>query len=171
EYRAHHRVLCAFIWRSGANPRQRVSPCGEAATACGSRWRLGGIGSCQFLCCISSVPPEPGCQPHVDRCHRYGDLLAAGDFRHVSWADAVRRERMARLINQATIMSRALTLGTFVSVGDSVGVIVGLPGHTDTPADHYVVWYGERATGEGLPLVRTVPMEYCRPIDQFEMYH
>ena len=69
-------------------------------------------------------------------------------------------------------MKRFLPLGTFVTVGDSLGVIVGLPGEMDIPEDHYAVWYGERvATGNRVPLAQTVPTEYCQPLDQFEMYH
>ena len=64
-----------------------------------------------------------------------------------------------------------LPIGTFVSVGDSLGIIVGLPGSPDVPEQHYAVWYGESSTTEVCPLCRTVPVEYCARVDKCNYYH
>jgi len=60
--------------------------------------------------------------------------------------------------------------GSFVKVGDDVGVVVFAEGDTDIPAEHIGVWYGE-LSGENLPKYRTVPSEYCEIIKSVESYH
>jgi hypothetical protein len=62
-------------------------------------------------------------------------------------------------------------LGQFVLVGKHIGVIVGRPGDDDVPEEHYAVWYGEKGTHPQVPRCRTVPMEYCKPIQITEYYH
>ncbi len=63
--------------------------------------------------------------------------------------------------------------GQFVRVGESVGVIVELSNGTDIPDDHLAVWYGQttKENGDIVPLIRTVPEEYCKLIDAAEYYH
>lgn len=69
-------------------------------------------------------------------------------------------------------MTNLLPLGAFVLVGESLGVIVGYPDDTAIPDEHYAVWYGQSTDPEQkVPLARTVPMEYCRPIMSFDTYH
>ena len=63
-------------------------------------------------------------------------------------------------------------LGKFVLVGDSIGVIVGLPGEENVPEEHYAIWYGQQSNKNNLvPLSRTVPIEYCKIISENELYH
>lgn len=63
---------------------------------------------------------------------------------------------------------RPVDPGDWVQVGDSRGVVVRpLP---DTPEDHLAVWYGE-ADVDGVPLVRSVPVQYCRPTGEARGYH
>ena len=70
------------------------------------------------------------------------------------------------------LMPEVVSIGKFVKVGDSIGIIVGLPGIDNTPEDHYAVWFGEKSkTALGAPLVKTVPVEYCNFINIFEVYH
>ena len=60
--------------------------------------------------------------------------------------------------------------GDFVSVGNDIGVIVFLEFENQTPEDHLGVWYGEQ-TDEGKPKCRTVPADYCKPIQDVAIYH
>lgn len=43
-----------------------------------------------------------------------------------------------------------LPLGTFVTVGDCVGVVIRWPDGIDVPEEHYAIWYGE-VTSVNLP--------------------
>ena len=63
-----------------------------------------------------------------------------------------------------------LSIGTFVTVGESIGVIIGWPNCNEIPEGHYAVWYGEMRSDD-CPLCRTVPIDYCTPIAAIEYYH
>ncbi len=65
------------------------------------------------------------------------------------------------------------TIGQFVAVGESIGIIVAYPVGKDIPEEHLAVWFGEirREEGKLLPNVRTVPEEYCIPVDGMSLYH
>jgi hypothetical protein len=54
-----------------------------------------------------------------------------------------------------------IPIGSFVTVGNDLGVVVGWPGSPNVPDEHYAIWYGQRAENEVDPLCRTVPVEYC----------
>lgn len=64
-----------------------------------------------------------------------------------------------------------IEVGTFVEVGGVLAVVVGLSGMNGVPDDHLAIWFGEpqgkpkSEGGEGnlVPLVWTVPTEYCLP--------
>jgi hypothetical protein len=65
----------------------------------------------------------------------------------------------------------AMTLGQFVKVGDSYGVVVGLSGTSfNVPKDHLAVWYGE-INSDGKPKVKTLPEEYAAVSADVEYYH
>ena len=66
--------------------------------------------------------------------------------------------------------TNTLSLGTFVHVGESLGVIVGLPETEHIPPNHYAIWFGESAAND-YPKCRTVPTEYCHVFHGFEFYH
>lgn len=90
------------------------------------------------------------------------------------WTDDPRRGRRSTPPNLNSVigMTQLLPLGTFVVVGNSLGVIVGYPDEDDIPEEHYAVWYGQHAdTDDNVPLARTVPMDYCLPITGFQTYH
>lgn len=64
-----------------------------------------------------------------------------------------------------------LTVGQFVLINKSLGVVVGLAGsHPDVPEDHVAIWYGER-TPDGKPLAKSVPEEYVSAAPRLEYYH
>ncbi len=65
---------------------------------------------------------------------------------------------------------KELERGQFVKVGFSKGVVVFLEFQNNTPEGHLGIWYGEVTSG-GVPTYRTVPKEYCTPIDKVESYH
>ena len=49
-------------------------------------------------------------------------------------------------------MSAVVAMGSFAGIGDSIGVIVGLPGINGTPENHYAVCYGGKSkTVLGVP--------------------
>jgi hypothetical protein len=62
-------------------------------------------------------------------------------------------------------------IGTFVELDGLLGVVVGLSGENGVPDDHLALWFGEpqgRRKSEGgegnlVPIVWTVPTEYCLP--------
>ena len=67
-----------------------------------------------------------------------------------------------------------LKIGQFVIVGKSIGVVVGLPNGSEIPENHLAVWYGETADdthGKMIPKVRTVPEDYCEPLNGVSFYH
>lgn len=63
-----------------------------------------------------------------------------------------------------------LPIGTFVSVGDDIGAIVGWPDHVNIPEAHYAVWFGEKSTCN-FPRCKTVPFEYCIALTTIDYYH
>jgi hypothetical protein len=65
---------------------------------------------------------------------------------------------------------KELEKGQFVSIGDNIGVVVALEFENDIPEDHLGIWYGE-VTDNNIPLYKTVPKEYCTPVDSKESYH
>ena len=67
-------------------------------------------------------------------------------------------------------MTEMKTIGSFVKVGNHVGVIVGYPDQENIPEDHLAIWYGQ-TTEDNSPRIRTVPEEYCEPVDKIEYYH
>ena len=75
-----------------------------------------------------------------------------------------------RLKNFMDAPHKLLPLGTFITVGDCVGVVIGWPDGSDIPEEHYAVWYGETSS-TNLPRCRTVPLEYCRASTEIEYYH
>jgi hypothetical protein len=62
-------------------------------------------------------------------------------------------------------------IGAFVEFDGLLAVVVGLSGEKDVPEDHLAIWFGEpqgkrkSEGGEGdfVPIVWTVPVEYCLP--------
>ncbi len=66
--------------------------------------------------------------------------------------------------------SSKLPIGTFVSVGDDIGTIVGWPDSANVPDEHYAVWFGEKST-HNVARCRTVPFEYCVVLNSIEFYH
>ena len=60
--------------------------------------------------------------------------------------------------------------GSFVRVGKDLGVVVGSADGADVPDEHVAVWYGE-VSDDGRPKVRTVPVDFCEPVDGVELYH
>jgi hypothetical protein len=64
------------------------------------------------------------------------------------------------------------TIGGFVKVGDSIGVVVGLTGINGIPEDHFAIWYGEFSKmADEVPLAKTVPVDYCVHIASYDVYH
>ena len=63
-------------------------------------------------------------------------------------------------------------IGAFVEFDGLLAVVVGLSGENGVPDDHLAVWFGEphgerkSEGGEGnlIPIIRTVPTEYCLPV-------
>jgi hypothetical protein len=62
-------------------------------------------------------------------------------------------------------------IGEFIEFDGLLGIVVGLSGESGVPDDHLAIWFGEpqgrrkSAGGEGnlVPIVWTVPTEYCLP--------
>jgi hypothetical protein len=68
-------------------------------------------------------------------------------------------------------MHPPLLRGQFVTVGNSVGVVVGTYEDRNVPEDHVAVWFGE-ITANGDPRVKTVPEESATPLEKLaEYYH
>ena len=66
-----------------------------------------------------------------------------------------------------------LKIGQFVSVGKDIGIVVGFPNDNEIPEEHLAIWYGQTTDNNGktVPKVRTVPEEYCEPLDGISFYH
>lgn len=66
-----------------------------------------------------------------------------------------------------------LRIGQFVTVGSDVGVIIGFPNNSQIPEDHLAIWYGQTTNDseKTVPRVRTVPKEYCIPLEEISFYH
>lgn len=62
-----------------------------------------------------------------------------------------------------------IPIGSFVRVGDDVGIVVGWPDTEHVPSEHYAVWYGS-LDESAVPCCRTVPIEYCEPVDTANYY-
>ncbi len=60
--------------------------------------------------------------------------------------------------------------GTFVKVGDDVGVIVTVAFEDQTPEEHVGIWFGEKDVNN-IPMYRTVPEKYCKTILEVNQYH
>lgn len=62
-------------------------------------------------------------------------------------------------------------VGTFVEFDGLLAVVVGFSGENGVPQDHLAIWFGEPqgkrisegGKGDLVPIVRTVPTEYCLP--------
>ncbi len=67
-------------------------------------------------------------------------------------------------------LKKVRTIGSFVKVENHVGVVVAYPDQKNVLEDYLAVWYGQ-ITEDNKPRVRTVPEEYCEPIDKIEYYH
>ena len=68
-------------------------------------------------------------------------------------------------------MQTPLIRGQFVTVGKSVGVVVGIYEDRHVPEDHVAVWFGE-ITASGDPRVKTVPEDSAVPLEKpAEYYH
>ena len=67
-------------------------------------------------------------------------------------------------------MTQEKQVGTFVRISGHVGVVVGDSDLETVPEDHLAIWYGQTAE-DNSPEVRTVPEEYCEPIDNIKYYH
>ncbi len=60
-------------------------------------------------------------------------------------------------------------IGQFIEFDGLLAVVVGISGQDDVPDDHLAIWFGEpqgqrlSEGGQGnlVPLVYTVPIEYC----------
>ena len=69
--------------------------------------------------------------------------------------------------------------GEFVEFNNDVAVVVGIAGEADVPDGHVALWFGEvdgftkahDGTGGKLPVVWTVPADYCRPANPPDMRH
>ena len=68
-------------------------------------------------------------------------------------------------------MNRKIEIGSFVTVGDSIVVVVGFPDNYNVPEEHLAIWYGQIDEDNTQPLVRTVPEEYCIPFNDIQYYH
>lgn len=63
-----------------------------------------------------------------------------------------------------------LKIGQFVTVGNDLGIIVGLANDPEIPEEHLGIWYGQE-TEDGKPKARTVPEEYCIPVEEVSYHH
>ena len=69
--------------------------------------------------------------------------------------------------------------GDFVEIDGLLAVVVGLAGEQDVPEGHVALWFGEpqgRRLSEGgpgglVPVVWTVPVDYCRPAKAPDVRH
>ncbi|MDQ2745761.1 MAG: hypothetical protein M3T96_00670 [Acidobacteriota bacterium] len=70
-------------------------------------------------------------------------------------------------------------LGNFVEFDGLLAVVVGLAGEGNIPENHLAIWFGEPqrkrisqgGNGDLVPIVWTVPAEYCVPAKSPELRH
>jgi hypothetical protein len=66
--------------------------------------------------------------------------------------------------------------GDLVELNGELAVVVGVDGESGVPEDHVGLWYGEsksisQSGGRKVPVIWTVPKEYCQPALPAEVRH
>lgn len=66
--------------------------------------------------------------------------------------------------------------GDLVEFDSQLAVVVGAEGEPGVPEDHVNLWFGEpqsarKSQGGLVPVVRTVPEEYCLPTPPADVRH
>lgn len=60
--------------------------------------------------------------------------------------------------------------GSFVRIGNDVGVVVFQEHENRTPEDHLAIWFGE-TDENNIPKYKSVPEDYCEIIPNPTDYH